>query len=236
MGLTAFIVDDEPAAVRRLQSLLADDERLDVIGTANDGHSALRVIGDRAPSLVFLDIEMPGMDGIAVAEAVSEKMPKTRIIFVTAHDSFALKAFDVSAAGYILKPIDPQKLSKAIDEVLRKPICEFVSQEPALWVTAHGKLQRLPPEMIVRVQAERDYVRIFTEDRSYLMACTLNRLVEDLANRGFVRVHRGHAIKLSLVDSLAHKGGGAWEVVLLDGTAIPIGRTHLNSVRERLGV
>jgi two-component system response regulator AlgR len=222
--------------VRRLQTLLAKDPRLEIIGTACDALAALQAIEHAPPALVLLDIEMPGMDGIALARALSSERPDTRIIFVTAHDSFALSAFDLAAAGYILKPIDPAKLAKGIDDLLREPIGRPRRDEGSLWVSSQGKLHRLAPEQIVRLQAERDYVRIFTGVRTYLMTTTMHALLDELSPSDFVRIHRSHAVKLSLIETLSHKANGVWEAVLEDGFAVPIGRTYLRSLRDRLGI
>ena len=166
--LKTLIVDDEPLAVERLQILCARLHGLSLVGTATEGAAALRLIEALAPDLLLLDIQMPGMDGIALARALAGHAKRPAVIFVTAFADFAVAAFDVAAAAYLLKPVAPDRLERAIDRV--RATIDSSSDRPAaassgpwareFWVPHRSEIVRVAAKDIDLISAERDYMRL----------------------------------------------------------------------------
>ena len=196
-AIKVLVVDDEPLAVERLQLLLARAENVALVGTANDGEGALRIAEATLPDVVLLDIAMPGMDGIEVARALSESDVDPVVIFVTAFDNFAVAAFDVAAIDYLMKPVDPARLERALARVrdhlaggARATGRRDTDHVEEFWVPDHNGLVRIAASDIHRVTAERDYMRLHVGTRSWLIHRTIAKLEEDLDPALFIRVHR----------------------------------------------
>lgn len=248
--LRTLIVDDEPAAVKRLARLCGDIGGVQVVGTAANGVEALALLPGIAVDLVLLDIDMPEMDGIALARRLMQLPAPPKVIFVTAHERFALAAFEVDALGYLLKPVDAAVLARTVTRVARMTAAASdpdraaggagaeVSAAPAafFWLPHRGELTRVATDRIDRVAAERDYVRLHVGSVSYLMRSPLQTLEGQLDAECFLRVHRSAIIRRDHVRSLQHDGAGAWSVVAQDGALVPIGRTYLARVRAVLGI
>jgi two-component system response regulator AlgR len=242
--LRSIIVDDEPLAVERLEILCADQPGIELIGTAGDGASALRVAQQLNPDLVFLDIGMPRMDGISAARALALLDKKPAIIFVTAFDNFAVEAFDLDVADYVLKPVSGERLSRAIAraaatidaDVNARPRDqnpgEFATE---FWVSHRSELIRIATLDIDRIEAERDYMRLHTRERSFLLHQTITSLEQRLDPEKFLRIHRSHIVRRELVAGLRHEGGGVWHALLVDGTSMRIGRKYLADVKKLAG-
>lgn len=239
--LDVLIVDDEPHAVRRLCLLCARLDGVRVIGTAVDGHAALGMLESLRPDVVLLDIAMPGIDGMTVAQATLACETPPAIVFVTAHDRFAVQAFDLAAADYLLKPVAIDRLDRALQRL--KPVpstagtilpASISSQD--LWVPRNGHLLRVPISSLERVEAERDYVHLHVAARSFLMSGTITELESRLDPAVFVRVHRSWIVRRLLVTKLRRTSAGGWIVILLDGTPIPVGRTYLAQLRSGIVV
>jgi DNA-binding LytR/AlgR family response regulator len=244
-ALRTLIVDDEPLAVERMQLLCADQPLLNVVGTASDGASALRMIGALAPDLVFLDIAMPELDGMAVARAVGSTQPEgvapPAIIFVTAFDSFAIEAFDLAAFDYLLKPVAADRLTRAVERVIERralgagdassedgPVTEF-------WVPHRSELIRIAADDIERIDAERDYMRLHVGSRSYLLHQTIGTLEARLDPEKFIRLHRSVIVRRGRIVRLGHDRAGAWHAELVDGAQVRIGRTYLANAKAMAG-
>lgn len=247
--LRALIVDDEPLAVERLQILCARLPTLQLVGTATDGEAALRLIDALGPDLLFLDIAMPGLTGLDVARALDERDgPAPAIIFVTAFDQFAVAAFDAAATDYLLKPVAPDRLARAVDraaERLAARAAAPASPAPAdhadrrswareFWVPNRGELARVDVADIDRIEAERDYMRLHAGTRSWLIHETIANLEARLDPAEFLRIHRSSIVRRSAIRRLAHDGQGNWSVDLEGGQRLRIGRTYLASVRARI--
>ncbi|WP_296722735.1 LytTR family DNA-binding domain-containing protein [Erythrobacter sp.] len=232
--LRAVLVDDEPAAIRRLSALLEESSAVSVIGTASSGDEALMLIDELAPDLIFLDIQMPGMNGLDLAEAISRRHMKLRVIFVTAYDRFALRAFDVLAAGYLLKPVDRRKLDRALGSLTSQVLANPATSAPCLWLGSGGELHQIPVTNIIRLQAERDFVRVHTTKASLLVSGTLEGLTREAGQFGMMRVHKSHAVPLQEIEQLRHIGHGAWCAVLRTGERVPIGRSYLHGLKRSL--
>lgn len=185
--LRTLIVDDEPLAVERLQILCAQIDAISLVGAASDGEAAIRLIAALSPDLVLLDIAMPGLDGMAVAQAIDGRARPPAIVFCTAFDEFAVAAFDVAAVDYLLKPVTPERLDKAVARVADK----LRSGEPAttgspawieeFWVPHRSEVIRLAATDVDRIEAERDYMRLHVGSRSFLLHLTIGGLTDQPA-------------------------------------------------------
>ena len=236
-----LIVDDEPLAVERLELLLARIEGCIVAGTAHDGETALQVAEATAPDVVLLDIAMPGMDGIDVARALSQSAVDPAIVFVTAFDNFAVAAFDVAAIDYLMKPVLPDRLERALERVrahfatgggaARQPTA-FVEE---FWVPDHSGLVRIAARDIERVTAERDYMRLHVGQRTWLIHRTIAKLEEELDPALFLRVHRSVLLRRDTITGLYRDDGGHWTARLRDGGEQRIGRSYVDAVKRFAG-
>ncbi|MEG3123389.1 LytR/AlgR family response regulator transcription factor [Sphingomonas sp. GB1N7] len=236
--LKTLIVDDEPAAVRRLVRLCEAIPSIEIVATANDGIEGMRVLDRIAVDLILLDIEMPGMSGLAMAEHLVGREPAPAVVFVTAYDRFAIQAFAVDAVGYILKPVDPVFLRATIERVeLRvKPAQTGGTTDAAVfWAPIRGTLVRLEAKDIDRITGEDDYARLHCGDKSYLVAERLYAIEQRLGPDRFVRIHRTTLVNSDLIDAL-EIDAGSWSVRLSSGENFPIGRSFLPALRSRLAV
>ena len=246
--LRTLIVDDEPLAIERMQVLCAELAGLSVVGTASDGSAALRLAEKLKPDLLLLDMTMPGMDGLAVARAVARMDPVPAIIFVTAHENFAVEAFDLDAVDYVLKPVAAERLERAIARALARREVRQVDASAWLtefWVPTRSELLRIDAREVSRIDAERDYVRLHVRGASYLLLQTIAGLEAKLDPELFIRIHRSTILRRDQIRSLRHEGLGVWCVELAsgngeakngeDGEELRIGRTYLRKVKAMAG-
>ncbi|RPF71414.1 LytR/AlgR family response regulator transcription factor [Aurantiacibacter spongiae] len=239
--LRTLIVDDEPLAIERMQVLCAEIAHLTVIGTASDGESALRLADKLAPDLLLLDMTMPGMDGLTVARQAATKASPPAVIFVTAHENFAVEAFDIEAVDYVLKPVGGERLERAIARALaRREERGADDRESGRWLTEfwvpnRSELLRIDAADVHRIDAERDYVRLHVGDASYLLLQTIAGLEAKLDPDRFIRIHRSTILRKDFITGLRHEGLGVWCAELEDGEALRIGRTYLKSVKAMAG-
>jgi len=236
--LRTMIVDDEPLAIERMQVLCAEIDQLAVIGTASDGEAALRLADKLKPDLLLLDMTMPGLDGLAVARQLGKRADPPAVIFVTAHEDFAVEAFDLEAVDYVLKPVAADRLERAIDRAVarRERVHtgggEWLSE---FWVPHRSELLRIDAGQVDRIDAERDYVRLHVGERSYLLLQTIAGLEGKLDPSRFLRIHRSTILRRDRIRGLRHEGLGVWSAELDDGEALRIGRTYLRKVKAMAG-
>lgn len=245
--LATLIVDDEPLAVERLQVLCARLPQLRILGTAGDGAAALRLIEALRPDLILLDMTMPQVDGLSVArriaETVSDPAARPAVIFVTAHDSFAVEAFDLNAVDYVLKPVAQDRLARAIERACirrgqspggseRQPSSRWIEE---FWVPHRSELLRLAAANVHRIDAERDYVRLHVGEASHLLLETIASLEQRLDPERFIRVHRSTILRRDTITGLRHEGLGVWSAEIERGEPVRIGRTHLKAVKAMAG-
>jgi two-component system LytT family response regulator len=251
MKIRALIADDQPMARERLLALLADEDDLEVIGTATSGPETVDAVRRLSPDLVFLDVQMPEMDGIAVVETVGPaRMPAT--IFVTAYDEYAVQAFEVHAIDYLLKPFGRQRLQKALSRVrehlqrdragalaarllamvdeLRRP--EIAGER--LMLRSGGRVSFVPIEQIDWIEAEGNYVRVHSAGDSHLVRETMATLQARLGEAQFFRIHRSHLVNLLRIKELRLGAGGDYDVILKDGTTLALSRLYRDALQERL--
>jgi two-component system response regulator AlgR len=211
--LRTLIADDEPLAVERIQLLCSEIPGLVLTGTASDGGAAIRMAQALCPDLILLDIAMPDGDGISVARRVAEewdraKGPPPAIIFVTAFDGFAVEAFDLSAVDYLLKPVAAERLARAVERV-RERRAIYAAPPPLVtdyvkefWVPHRSEMVRVAASDIERIDAERDYVRLHSAGRNYLLHHTMTGLDTRLDPEMFIRLHRSVIVRRDRIRSL----------------------------------
>lgn len=234
--LRTLIVDDEPLAVERLRTLCAGIAGVEVAGAAIDGANALKLVDEIAPDVLLIDIQMPNMDGFAVARALQERSLRPALIFVTAFDRFAVAAFDVAATDYLLKPVDPERLARALARA--RVQLEGPARDPSLaawieefWVPHRGEITRVQVRDIDFIEAERDYMRLHVGARSYMLHQTITELEQRLDPDMFLRIHRSVIVRKDRVTSFRRTEGGAWEAFLRDGRQLRVGRSYASDAR-----
>ena len=244
-ALRILIVDDEAPARRRLKELLADcAERvaLQIVGEASNGREALALAGQHQPDLVLLDIRMPEIDGIEVARHLQRLDAPPSIIFTTAYDAYAIKAFEVHAVDYLLKPIRAARLEEALtrarslappkDEALRSLQPEGRTN---LCAQERGRIHLIPVADIVYLKAELKYVTARTAEREFLLEESLTKLEQEFAER-YVRIHRNCLVARAAIrgfERVHDEGEGHW-VVMLNGIdeKLAVSRRQQHVVRE----
>jgi two-component system, LytTR family, response regulator AlgR len=236
--LRTLIVDDEPLALERMQLICRDMPGIEVAGTALDGAEALRLIGALAPDLVLLDMTMPELDGLAVARSLVRAENPPAVIFVTAHDNFAVEAFDLEAVDYVLKPVTPERLERAVARAAARRGARAEIKGDWLtefWVPYRSELLRIAASDVDRIDAERDYVRLHVGERSYLLLQTVTGLEARLDPERFIRLHRSVILRRDRITGLRHDGLGVWSAELSDNSAVRIGRTYLSRAKAMAG-
>ncbi len=240
--LKVLIADDEPLAAERLQLLLARSDGAALVGTASDGESAVSLSEALNPDLLLLDIAMPGLDGIAVARALAAQEPSPAVVFVTAFDQFAVAAFEVEAVDYLMKPVDPARLQRALDrthaylrtraEGKTKPTSRWLEE---FWASDLTGLVRIAARDVDRVSAERDYMRLHVGRRSWLIHHSMTALEEGLNPDLFVRLHRSAIVRRDFITGFTRNASGRWIARLADGGEQPVGRLYADRVRTMAG-
>jgi two-component system response regulator AlgR len=243
-SLRVLIADDEPRAAERLQVLLARARGAALVGTASDGESAISMAEALNPDVLLLDIAMPGLDGIDVARSLASQEPSPAVVFVTAFDQFAVAAFEVAAVDYLMKPVEPERLQRALDRAR-----EYIehhravapkAREPSRWIEEFwasdlSGLVRIAANDIDRVSAERDYMRLHVGRRSWLIHHSMTALEEGLDPELFVRLHRSAIVRKDFISGFTRNPSGRWIARLADGTEQPVGRLYSDRVRAIAG-
>jgi two-component system response regulator AlgR len=241
--LRVLIADDEPLATERLQLLLARSSGAQLVGTASDGESAINLTQALRPDLLLLDIAMPGLDGIGVARALAAQEPSPAVVFVTAFDQFAVAAFEVEAVDYLMKPVDPLRLQRALDRASTY-LEQRAGQPPAakgsqwldeFWASDLSGLVRIAAQDVDRVSAERDYMRLHVGRRSWLIHHSMAALEEGLNPELFVRLHRSAIVRKDFITGFTRNPSGRWIARLADGEEQPVGRLYSDRVRAIAG-
>lgn len=237
MKIRTLLVDDEPLARDRLRAFVSAEPAFEIIGECGSGTEALATIRRELPDLVFLDMQMPGCDGLqVVAELPEEHRPA--IIFATAHERFALDAFDVAAVDYLLKPFDRERCQQALrraQEAIHARRTAVPAPQPApapdrITVKADGRLVFLKPEEIIRVEAADNYVMLHLVSGRLMLRETMTAIEGRLGTQGFARINRSAIVNLDQVREIQPALHGDYQVVLRDGTVLPLSR----SLRGRL--
>ncbi len=262
-SIRALIVDDEPLARERLRGLIADRADVTLVDEAEDGQDAVEALREHEPDLVFLDVQMPGMSGIDVVEAVGpEAMPVT--VFVTAYDQYAIKAFDLAAVDYLLKPFDDERFEQALERAREQIVSQDAnalsrrllrmlkeedpslleeeaaeSDEPYLEriaVQGRGKARIVSVDDVTHITADGSYAELHTADDTHVIRERMKTLAARLDPSAFVRVHRSAIVRLDEVELILRSGGGDYAVRLEDGTTLSVSRGRIEDLQDRLGV
>lgn len=236
--ITALVVDDEPLARTRITSLLKTDPEITVVGECRDGTSAIRTIQQLTPSLVFLDVEMPEVDGFGVLRAL-DVLPT--IVFVTAHPTYAIPAFEACALDYLLKPFKRSRffhvLARAKGHIRRNIECDsrdsamrqlINAQQPRelLIVKSEGRLLFLRMSEVRWIQADKDYIRLHLLKDTLLVRETMNGIQKRLDQALFVRIHRSTIVNIHEILEVQPMMGGDYRVVLRDRTQLNMSRRY----------
>ncbi len=242
--LQVLVVDDEPPAVDELCFFLGSHDDISIVATAGSATQALRILDRHDVDVVFLDIDLPDLDGLSVARFLARLAQPPAIVFVTASEHHAVAAFEVRAVDYLLKPLRADRVTESLRRV-RAALgigTGEVREEPRtrLPVETGGRTVFVERDDVLVVEAARDYVRLHTADRSHLVRVPISTLELEWAGVGFVRVHRGFLLALRAVQEIRSSGGQT--VVAVVGVVgqpttwreIPVSRTHGRELRERL--
>jgi two-component system LytT family response regulator len=261
--LRVLVVDDEALARPRVIDLLAHERDVEVVGTAEHGNVAIDMIRQLQPDLVFLDVQMPGKTGIEVVRAIgADEMPAT--IFVTAYDQFAIKAFDLAAVDYLVKPFDDERFEQALSRarqmvnlsevnrlsvLLRSVLASgtgAVPEEPAptprpaylerIAVETRVQVRNDPVEQIDYVEASGAYAELHVGGKMYLVRERMQELEERLDPAVFFRVHRSAIVRLAQVESLLRAPGGDYAVQLKGGARLKVSRSRYEELGQKMGV
>ncbi|WP_033345328.1 LytR/AlgR family response regulator transcription factor [Catenuloplanes japonicus] len=241
--MTAFLrvlaVDDEPPALDELAYLLRTDPRVARVHTAGDATEALRLLRDTDVDAVFLDIRMPGLDGMELARVLRRFARPPAIVFVTAYDDGAVDAFDLGVTDYVRKPVRIERLAESLRRVAEARVIPAqraamarTEDDPTIPVELAGTTRMLPRSAVRWVEAQGDYARLHTSDGSHLVRVPLATLAERWADAGFVRIHRSYLVQLRLIAELRLANSGY--VVVVDGTELPVSRRHTRELKDRL--
>jgi two-component system LytT family response regulator len=247
--IRALIVDDEPLARERIRRFLARESDIELVGECSDGREAVESIRQLRPDLVFLDIQMPERDGFGVLEEIgAQELPS--VIFVTAYDRYAIKAFDFHALDYLLKPYTGERFRRAVERARAQlqratgghiderliSLLEHLKAEQKylerLMVKSAGRVFFLRTDEIDWIEAEGNYVRLHVGREAHLLRETMNRLASRLDPEKFLRIHRSTLVHIERIKELQPMFGGEYTVVLRDGTQLTLSRSHRDKLLE----
>jgi two-component system LytT family response regulator len=250
MPLKVLIADDEPLAREGLRALLTSDPQVEVVSEARNGREAVAAIRSQQPDLVLLDVQMPRMDGFAVVEAVGpEKMPA--VIFVTAHSQYAIRAFEISAVDYLLKPVTAERFSLAFQRAKNRlraapadsagqllSVLEAIANPrrplTRLALRSGDRTVFLAIEQVDRIEAWQNYVRVHAGQTVHLLHVPMNTIEASLDPAMFVRIHRSHIVNVKRIAQLRSSAHGQYIVELVSGERLQSGRTYGEKMRELL--
>jgi two-component system, LytTR family, response regulator len=235
MRLRALLVDDEAPARSELRYLLGAHPEVEVVGEAASAAEALRLAGAVEYDVVFLDVEMPGLTGLEAARLVRERAGAPELVFVTAHERYAVDAFAVEAFDYLLKPVDPERLARVVERLQERSREDARPVQKIPVVAGGGGTELIDYDAIHFVQADGDYSRVHTYDRAYLCTQSLGAL-EDTLPSGFARIHRSYLVNLSKVSAVKRAGPDRIRLALGDAerTELDVARRQSRMLRERL--
>ena len=229
-GLRILVIDDERPALDEITYLLEHDDRVALVHATDSSTEALRLLKQLEVDAVFLDIQMPGLSGIELAQVLSRFRTPPATVFVTAHDEHAVDAFDLQAVDYVLKPVRKERLAEAVRRVLTANRPELEDEQVP--VERGGVTRFVPLSQIRYVEAEGDYARLHTAADTYLVRVPLTQLEQDWAEAGFVRIHRSLLIATHFVDEVRVDGGRC--SVLIGNSELQVSRRHTRELRDLL--
>jgi two-component system LytT family response regulator len=235
--IRALVVDDEPLARANLVVLLRREADIEIVGECGSGAEALQTILKQKPDLVFLDIQMPEIDGFDVLEMLGSDLPPA-VIFVTAYDQYALKAFEAGALDYLLKPFDKARLGRALARAKERISSRSDPgiKTDCIVVKNAGRVSFLRVAEIDWVEAADYYVCLHVGKATHLLRRTMNELDRDLDQAAFCRIHRSTMVNVERIREIRFGPDGEYEVVLKDGTTLRLSRRYRKQLESRLGM
>lgn len=239
--IRALIVDDEPLARNRVRLLTASHSDVEIIAECSSGREAAQVMTCETPSLLFLDVEMPDADGFAIAAARdTERTPA--VVFVTAHEQFALQAFEANAVDYLVKPFSQERFDRAMDRVRRflghrgsVSVPRPPRRRERFAIRARGQVLFVKTTALEWIAAEGNYARLHTPEGSYLIRESLQSLESELDPELFVRVHRSAIVNIERVRKLIVGPEGAFSIILQSDATVSLGPTYRDRLEQLLG-
>ena len=238
-----IIVDDEKLARDLIVNYLSDEDNIEIIAQYNNGLNALKGIKEHQPDIVFLDVQMPKITGLELIELL-EFTPQ--IIFTTAYDQFAVKAFELNAIDYLMKPFSKQRLLKALSKAIEKSnnsdfiklkntFTEFAKQNERIAVKKGNKIAIIPFEEILYITAQDDYIQIVTEQESFLKKQTLESIKQSLTDHFFV-IHRSHIINMKFLKHIEKEGKENYFAIMKNGKPLKISRSNYPLLKQKLNL
>lgn len=242
MNIKTLVVDDEPLARRGICSRLSAYPYIDIIGECSNGRQAVEMLRNTEVDLVFLDIQMPGLGGFDVIDKIGpSKMPS--IVFTTAYDEFAIRAFEVRAFDYILKPIDDDRFNHTLKHIYEQKVLSKTAAEHTksgapsakrIMVKSSGKSVFIDYDQIQWVEASGDYVLVHTASKSHLVRKTMKTMTSALDVDGFMRISRSAIVNISFIASIKYYRNGEYYINLKDSRVLRSSRTYKDAVRNLL--
>jgi two-component system LytT family response regulator len=240
--MKAIIIDDERLARQELKTLLSEYKEIEIVGEANNAESAIESIKNLKPDVIFLDIQMPGKNGFEILEEISG-LPE--VVFVTAYDEYAIRAFEVNALDYLLKPVQASRLSETVKKILQKDgaektdaksITQNLNDEDQVFVKDGEKCWFVKLSDIRLFESEGNYVRVHFDKNRPLILRSLNNLDERLNNKTFFRASRKHIVNLKWVESIESWFNGGLMVKLRGGEQIEISRRQAAKLKDMMSL
>jgi len=242
--MKTIIIDDEPLARSIVKEYLQSHNDIEVVAECNDGFEGMKAIQQYKPDLIFLDIQMPKINGFEMLELVEDP---PSVIFTTAFDEFAIKAFELNAVDYLLKPFNKDRFDKAIQKFLQQAtnqqtqaVLETAAQSPGqqnrIVVKVGNKIKIIPVTQISYLEAADDYVKIVTAEGSFLKKRTMNFFEQSLATWHFVRIHRSYIVNTQLITRIDAHEKDSHLILLSSGAKLPVSKTGYSKLKEVLGI
>ena len=247
--ILAIIIEDEQPARDLLKAYLQPHEEIELVAECENGFEGVKAIAEYRPDLIFLDIQMPKLTGFEMLELLDET---PEIIFTTAYDEFALRAFELNAVDYLMKPFSKARFDQALEKVfdrlknktipntavekLKEQVREAAGPQERFFVKTGNRIDVIPVTDIIRIEAQDDYVEFHTAKGRFLKKETMAQMEKQLPPGRFLRVHRSHIIRLDQMEKLEKYGKESYLVILKDGAKVQVSKSRIKSLKEQLGI
>ncbi|PKP48345.1 MAG: DNA-binding response regulator [Bacteroidetes bacterium HGW-Bacteroidetes-1] len=245
--IRTLIIEDEDPARALLHTFLESFDEIDIVGECSDGFSGLKSINELQPDLVFLDIQMPKLTGFELIELLDE-LPE--IVFTTAYDEFALKAFDLNAVDYLMKPFSKQRLQQAVDKVVERfrlktsvkdkvvNMVEHLHEKGRLLervvVKSGSKIHVIPIDQIEQIEAQDDYVMIHSPEGRFMKKETMAVMEQNLPEDQFIRIHRSHIVNINQIQRIEQYGKESYLLILKNGNQVSVSKSRIKDLKREL--
>ena len=246
--IKTVIIEDEAPARDLIKAYLKDIDNVEIASECENGFEGIKAINQHNPDLIFLDIQMPKLTGFEMLELLEEY---PQIIFTTAYDQFAIKAFELNAVDYLMKPFSKDRFLQAIEKARKRledkkegiekvknlinEVKEQSGEISRVFVKTGSRIDVLPVSEIIKIEAQDDYVEFFTKEKSYLKKETMNYLEKNLPKSNFIRVHRSTIINTDYLNKIEKYGKESYIVILKDGSKVNVSKSRIKELRQKLG-